>query len=293
MNCNINHKRLVFENLEKRAMLAGNVVSSPVVNGFLNLCGDAKGDQFLVRQTSSGDWCVTGINKTKIDGQKSETFSDVCSINIKTLGGNDIVGVATGCLPGALCIDTGGGNDLVALVALKVGSLSVSTGAGNDALIVAGLSTQSSVSTTDISPLSTTSQSSTVCLDVGAGNNIVLLAAIQTDSLSLKSGDGNDYIGLAGVCVDGCLSVDTGTGIDLLGIIDSSASVAKLSGGSQPGDLLATGLNSFGQTSSDFKVTLNLDPLVKIINAQLKSVQKTMMSSLNLNALTTLPPLQI
>ena len=291
MKSKLLNKRFGFESLENRTLMAGNVVSS-INNGFLNLCGDAKGNQFLVRQTSSGDWCVTGINKTKIDGQKSQTFSDVCSINIKTLGGNDVVGVATGCLPGFLCVDTGGGSDLVALVALKVGCVSVSTGAGNDALIVAGLCTQSSTTTTDISPLSTSTQSS-ACFDVGAGTNIVLLAAIKTDSLSLKSGAGNDYIGLAGVCVDGCLSVDTGKGIDLLGIIDSSASFAKLCGGSQPGDLLATGQNSFGQTSSDFNVTLNLDPLVKIINAQLKSVQKTMMSSLNLSALTTLPPLQI
>jgi hypothetical protein len=292
MKSKLLNKRLGFESLENRTLMAGNVVSFQN-NGFLNLCGDAKGDQFLVRQTSSGDWCVTGINKTKIDGQKSQTFSDVCSINIKTLGGNDVVGVATGCLPGFLCVDTGGGNDLVALVALKVGCVSVSTGAGNDALIVAGLCTQSSTPTTDISPLTTTSQSPSACFDVGCGTNIVLLAAIKTDSLSLKSGNGNDYIGLAGVCVDGCLSVDTGTGIDLLGIIDSHARFAKLCGGSQPGDLLATGQNSFCQTSSDFNVTLNLDPLVKIINTQLKSVQKTMMSSLNLSALTTLPPLQI
>jgi hypothetical protein len=282
-----NHKRLKFESLENRVMLAGNVVSS-INNGFLNLCGDAKGDQFLVRQLDSGDWCVSGINKTKIDGLKSETFSNVCSLSIKTLGGNDVVAVADGCLPGPLCIDTGAGCDIVALVALQVGSVNVSTGAGNDALIVAGLKTQSPSTTNAITPLTTQSQSSSVCFDMGNGTNIVLLVGIQTDSLSLRTGAGNDYVGLAGVCVDNCLSVDTGTGIDLLGVIDSSASFAKFSGGSQPGDLLATGQNSFGGTSSDFKVTLNLDPLVKDLNAQLKSVQKTLLSTMNLNQLSSL-----
>jgi hypothetical protein len=282
-----NHKRLKFESLENRVMLAGNVVSS-INNGFLNLCGDAKGDQFLVRQLDSGDWCVSGINKTKIDGLKSETFSNVCSLSIKTLGGNDVVAVADGCLPGPLCIDTGAGCDIVALVALQVGSVNVSTGAGNDALIVAGLKTQSPSTTNAITPLTTQSQSSSVCFDMGNGTNIVLLVGIQTDSLSLRTGAGNDYVGLAGVCVDNCLSVDTGTGIDLLGVIDSSASFAKFSGGSQPGDLLATGQNSFGGTSSDFKVTLNLDPLVKDLNAQLKSVQKTLLSTMNLSQLSSL-----
>jgi hypothetical protein len=283
---NINRKRLAFENLENRAMLAGNVISS-FNNGLLNLCGDAKGDQFLVRQLSSGDWCVSGLNNTKIDGKKSETFSEVCSINIKTLGGNDVVGVADGCLPGALCIDTGAGCDIVALVAMQVCSVNVSTGAGNDALIVAGLKTQSTESS-GLTPLTTLSQSSSVCLDTGNGTNIVLLVAIHTDSLSLQTGNGNDYVGLAGVCVDNCLSVDTGTGMDLLGIIDSSASYAKLSGGSQPGDLLATGQNSFGGISSDFTVTLNLNPLVKTLNAELKSLQTTLLSTVNLSQLSSL-----
>ncbi len=101
-----NRKRLGFENLERRAMLAGNVAVS-FDSGALCLNGDAKGDQFVVHQQSNGDWTVTGVNKTKIGGQKSQTFSEVESISIKTLGGNDAIGVAGGCLPGPLCISTG------------------------------------------------------------------------------------------------------------------------------------------------------------------------------------------
>ncbi len=79
----------------------------------------------------------------------------------------------------------------------------------------------------------------------------------------------------------------------MLGIIGSSANNAKISDGSQPGDLLATGQNSFGSTSSNFKTTINLDPLVKLLDSSFKSLQKTLMSSLNMSQITGLPNLKI
>jgi hypothetical protein len=281
------HKPRRFENLETRTLMAGNVAAS-LDGGCLNISGGAQSEQFIIRQLQNGDWSVTGVNKTKINGQKFDTFSDVQCINIKTQGGNDAVAVVDGCLSGPLCIDTGAGTDLVALAALKVGSVDVSTGAGNDALIVAGLKIESLDSTTDLAPLTTTTRSSSANFNVGDGTNIVLLAAIQAPNLSLCSGKGNDYIGLVGVCVDECLSIDTGKGIDMLGVIGCSASLAKLSNGAQPGDLLAAGGNSFDHTSSNFNVVLNLDPLVKLLNQQFKSIQKSMLSSMNLSDFSSL-----
>lgn len=282
------HKPRRFENLETRALMAGNVVAS-LDGSCLNICGGSQSEQFIVRQLQNGDWTVTGVNKTKINGLKCDTFSEVQCINIKTQGGNDAVAVVDGCLPGPLCIDTGAGWDLVALAGLKVGSADVSTGAGNDALIVAGLKVEPLDSSTDLAPLTTTSsRSASANFNVGDGTNIVLLAAIQAPNLSLCSGSGNDYIGLVGVCVDECLSVDTGKGIDMLGVLGSSASQAKFSNGAQPGDLLAAGGNSFDHTSSNFNVVLNLDPLVKLLNQQFKSVQKSMLSSMNLSDFSSL-----
>jgi hypothetical protein len=273
-------QRIGFETLENRSMLAGNVAAA-VNSGFLNICGDSKGDQFVVHQLQTGDWVVAGLNGTKINGQKTATFSEVFSINIKTLGGNDVVGVAGGILPGPLCIDTGAGNDIVGLAALQVGSVNVSTGAGNDALVVAGLKTSSFDQTPTIAPALETSSSGSVNLDAGDGNNIVLLAGITTEDLSLCTGKGNDFIGIAGVCVDECLSVNTGGGTDMLGVIDSSAGFAKFYSGGQKSDILGTGQNSFGGQTSDFNITLNLNPLVKSLNASFKSVQKSVVSALS------------
>jgi hypothetical protein len=274
-------QRIGFETLENRSMLAGNVAAA-VNSGFLNICGDSKGDQFVVHQLQTGDWVVAGLNGTKINGQKTATFSEVFSINIKTLGGNDVVGVAGGILPGPLCIDTGAGNDIVGLAALQVGSVNVSTGAGNDALVVAGLKTSSeNTETPTISPSFEGSSSGSVNLDAGDGTNIVLLAGITTSNLSLCTGKGSDFIGIAGVCVDECLSVSTGSGTDMLGVIDSSAGFAKFYSGGQKSDILGTGGNTFGGTNSDFKINLNLNPLVKSLNASFKSVQKSVVSALS------------
>ncbi|HEY2759438.1 MAG TPA: hypothetical protein VGI75_01805 [Pirellulales bacterium] len=272
--------RIGFETLENRSMLAGNVAAA-VSGGLLNISGDGKGDQIVVHQLQTGDWVVAGLNGTKINGQKTATFSEVFSINIKTLGGSDVVGVAGGILPGSLCIDTGAGNDIVGLALLQVGSVNVSTGAGNDALVVAGLKTSTPEVTTTITQSLATSSSGSVNLDAGDGNNIVLLAGITTDNLSLCTGKGIDFIGIAGVCVDECLSVNTGGGTDMLGVIESSAGFAKFYSGNQASDILGTGQNSFGGQTSDFKITLNLNPLVKSLNASFKSVQKSVVSALS------------
>ncbi|HZZ27593.1 MAG TPA: hypothetical protein VFE46_06250 [Pirellulales bacterium] len=259
----LSRQNLKFENLESRSMLAGNV-GVTLCNGYLAICGDAKGDQLVVHQLSSGDWCVTGLGGTKINGQKSATYCGVDCISIKTLGGNDIIGVAGGCLSGGLSIDTGAGNDVVAIAGLQADSVNVCTGAGNDALVVAGLKTCCDA-----------------CFDTGDGNNIALLAGIKAKDMSFCSGKGTDFVGLAGVCVDQCLSVNTGAGIDLLGVISCSADSAKICGGAQAGNVLATGGNKFGSCSSDFKLTLKMDPIVKSLDATFKTVQKTVLTALS------------
>ncbi len=109
-----------FETLENRMMMAGNVTAS-LSGGCLQLCGDTKNNIIAVKQLSSGDWCVVGLLGTKICGQKSATFCNVCSICAKLDCGNDVVAFINGCLPGDLCVDTSKGNDAVALLHLTAG----------------------------------------------------------------------------------------------------------------------------------------------------------------------------
>jgi hypothetical protein len=278
-----NHGSRRFENLESRTMLTANVTSS-YNNGFLTLTGDNKGDQFIVHQLKNGDWEVDGLNGTKINGQKIATFSDVFSIDIETGSGKDAVGVASGYLPGCLTINTGSGDDLVALAALKVvGSASVCTGSGNDALIVAGLEVCGrSAQTPEISPSTVTSGSlGSACFDMGSGTNIAVLASIKAQNLSLTGGSGLDYFGLIGVCVDECLSVDTGKGTDILGVAASSASYASFTGGNQAGDVMFTAKNSFGGSNSDFKTTIKIDSALKALTSEFKTIQKLAVSTMS------------
>ncbi len=289
-----NYRIRAFEKLEDRALLAGNVTAA-VVDGCLTVTGDSKDNIIAVHQTQSGDWVVNGFSKTKINGGSSDTFSEVSCIHISMCGGNDVVGVATGCLPQELDIDTAGGNDLVALVGLKVGSVDVTTGSGIDALIVVGLETlaqETPENPSAVSPLSVTEGNrGSAMFDTGDATDFVLLAGVKAGNLSLCTGKGNDYVGMLGVCVDECLNVDIGSGADMLGVAKSSASFAKFYGGSDPGDLCFTALNDFGDTSSSFKTTIKLDALAKSIASYIKSFQP--MATTTLGSLGKIPTFKI
>ena len=79
--------------------------------------------------------------------------------------------------------------------------------------------------------------------------------------------------GLLGVCVDECLSVDTGSGRDLLGVVKSSARIAKIYGGKDAGDMYLTAKNSFGSQTTDYKITVKIDPLVSALESWAKSLK--------------------
>ena len=250
-----------FEKLEDRSMMAGNVMAA-LVNDCLQITGDSQANSIAVFQNQQGNWVVRGFSKTTINnGQADAVFSDVSCIHIDTGAGNDVVGVGHGTLPEELVVNTGTGNDAATLLCLNVGSVCVNTGTGNDFLLAAGITTTPPEQTPDVSP--STARSATMAFDTGDGNDIALLSAIKTDSLSLSTGKGNDAAGLLGVCVDNCLAVDMGAGTDILGIVKSSASVAKVTGGSGSGELYLTAQNTFGRSTSDFKINLKIDALVK------------------------------
>ncbi len=281
---------LGFEQLEQKAMLAGNVIAI-LSGGTLQLCGDASNNVIAVHQLKSGDWEVDGLLNTKIGGQKSATFSDVSSINIQLKGGNDAVAVANGCLDGSLCIDTAAGNDAVVLLNLNLGSVYVSTGAGNDLLAAVCVNTQEAENTvsTDVTPALSTSSSAT--FDTGDGNDIVFMAEIHTSDFSLCTGKGIDFVGLVDVCAENCLNVDTGAGVDFLAVVHCSAESARFTGGKDPGDVMATALNDFDSKSSDYKITLNFDKLAASALGWLKSSQVTLAKSLG--AMAGLPTLKL
>ncbi len=269
-----------FESLEGRMMMAGNVTAS-LSGGCLQLCGDTKNNIIAVTQLSSGDWSVTGLLGTKICGQKSATFCNVCSINAKLDCGNDVVAVFNGCLPCDLCIDTSKGNDAVVLLHLNVGNVSVNTGVGNDLLVAVGVTACQTVATASVTTNTFSPSCSTACFDTGDGMDLVFLAGIHSDNLSLCTGKGIDFVGLLDVCANNCLNVDTGAGFDLLAVVHCNADNAKFCGGNDSGDIMATALNCFDSSSSNFKLTFNFDALAKSIASSLKGAKTTLLKSLS------------
>jgi hypothetical protein len=222
-----------------------------------------------------------GLLGTKIAGQKSATFSNICSISAKLDGGNDVVAVFNGCLRGDLCIDTSKGNDAVVLLHLKVANVSATTGVGSDLLVAVDVTTCQPVETSSVTTDSITQSSSSACFDTGDATDLVFLAGIHTDKLSLCTGKGMDFVGLLDLCVTDCLNVDTGAGFDLVAVVHCKADNAKFCGGNDSGDIMATALNCFDSSSSNFKYTFHFDALAQSIASSLKSAKSTLLQSLN------------
>ncbi len=111
--------------------------------------------------------------------------------------------------------------------------------------------------------------------------DLVFLAGIHCDNLSLCTGKGIDFVGVLDVCASNCMNVDTGAGFDLVAVVHCNANNAKFCGGNDSCDIMATALNCFDSTSSNFKYTFNFDFLAKSIASSLKAAKTTLLKSLS------------
>ena len=114
-----NYRRLAFENLEDRTVMAGNVVAS-VAGSTLTITGDAAGNEILIAQGPKGALVITPTNTTVNCAMGAMSVFKVDRLVIKMNGGADNVIVG----------------DNVVQVDLK--ALSADMGAGTDTLEVNG-----------------------------------------------------------------------------------------------------------------------------------------------------------
>src|SRR5262245_34086727 len=106
LTCQLAKKRLAFERLEDRAMLAGNVIAA-VITGDLELSGDAAGNALQVWQVGAGTWKVQGIGTTINGSFAIQTFTGVTGdIDAALDAGNNYIRVFTGNIPGSLNISS-------------------------------------------------------------------------------------------------------------------------------------------------------------------------------------------
>jgi hypothetical protein len=218
-----NQSKLRFEALEKRMLLsATDFVTVKLDHGSLIIRGTEVANAIIVTE-AAGVFTVTGLGTTTINGAVNtiQNFLGVTKdVKIDLRGGNDAVLVSgdPGGVPGALPapsnmliprdlkIETGAGNDTVAVDTVVVGhDASINTGSGTDSAAVW---------------LSTIGRDLEVKMGNG-GENLGVGGTVVGRNVELKTGSGADEVDIFGLIgfnsgAFNRLKVDTNGGNDLV-----------------------------------------------------------------------------
>jgi hypothetical protein len=212
--------RWALERLEDRTLLSGNVTATVTTSGNLTVVGDAKGNEILIQSTSSGALQVSSLDgTTTINGGSSPFTATGVTGNVAVFmkQGADVVDVGgSGLLtnlPGNLFVDTGSGNDTVAVENASVtGSIALFGGAGNDTLTVGSSSSEAPV---------TVGGSVYIVGGTGNSNTIAVFDANITGDLRIFSSGADDQVqvgfdaGLGIIGVDQTAHVNVGGNLEI------------------------------------------------------------------------------
>jgi hypothetical protein len=202
-----------WESLERRSMLAGNVVASSV-DGVLTLTGDDLSNAFeIVREAPfidvEGAWIlrITGLDGTTINGHAEALFPmNNQHVRIDTRGGDDSVVVA-GVIVRSLDVDLGAGDDRLVLRSSRVRSdVWIDAGTGDDRIELRDLVAQASVQVTG-----------------GLGRDRVSFSRVSVgEALSIEDYSGAGRVTVNRTTVAGTMRIDTGNAIDRIELQSST-----------------------------------------------------------------------
>ena len=228
-------RRLGFEKLEDRQLMAANVVASmgghltssavpaniagnvtaAVVNHGLTLTGDNGSNQIEITQVGANQFEVIGENGTTVNGKANQTFSITGNIIANFKSGDDGLGLdgtdSSGgymTLPGSLNVVLGDGKNFFGVDNTTVsGNLSVSGGSGADELnlFYSGVG------------LGNVNGGSNDCsINLGAGANTITTdyLRVQRDLLINDISSSGDLMLLQGVSAGRNVNIQTGNGSD-------------------------------------------------------------------------------
>jgi hypothetical protein len=185
--------QLGFEQLEDRALLAGNVAAS-ISSGNLRLVGDSLDNQVLVERAGARQVRLTPLEGTTVNGSTAPVTLGGFrrGIGLAAGDGNDefeFAGEANAKFHvfGSVVLDTGSGNDTLEFTNFRVGRmLSIRTGDGNDQVLASGNEGGSGLAVFDVAGIGT-----------GAGNDTVQLANTYfAKNIVLNIGSGDDDVDL-------------------------------------------------------------------------------------------------
>lgn len=252
-------KPRLFERLEQRAMLAGDVDVSVALNGRLDITGDAAANVITIQQTGATEWTVTGLG-TLINGAAGAfVATDVTGgIAVNMDSGNNVVRFS-GNVGGNLLLDFGSGSDALYVTNTIVDNMiRVRMGAGNDSLVVSNVSVGDLVYGTRVymgagsDALIVTNLTSTRGrFDLEAGNDLMTMTSADFSAdVVIHGRSGTNRVALVDVAIEleseEWLFVDMGDGSnDVLSVTGSSGTRAVLRGGGGSNNTLVALNNEF------------------------------------------------
>ena len=222
-------RRLQFESLETRALLAGNV-AAVVAAGDLEITGAAAGNAVQVWQSGPTTWKVQGIATTVNGSHNTFTALNVNSIEAEFPDGNSFIKVFNGTLPGVLHIsDLGKDNGTVQLINVTtVFGMDISTGKGTSVISLTkvtvendGLGISTGKGTSVFSLANVTVEDGGMGISTGDGTNAVSLinVSVEDGGLGISTGSGHNAVSLTGVTVeDGGMGISTGSGTNTVSL---------------------------------------------------------------------------
>lgn len=183
-------RRVRFEQLETRRLLAGDVAVALDADGDLSIQGDQVANDISVTADANGDLVITGNDGTTVtydgtthDAGEAVTVSGVTGdvvINMK--GGNDVVLVDGGTnpieLPGSLVIHTGLGEDMVTVTGVTLGAGDDDTGDTGD--------------TGDTDDTDDDDDDASLVIGLGGGNDTLVVENVAAENVLLHAGQGDD-----------------------------------------------------------------------------------------------------
>lgn len=262
----ITRTKLGFESLERKHMLAGNVLVS-LVGGNLIIEGDEAGNQIAISSGEApGSYVIQGLDGTVVsraNAAPGDPPAPESGLVVERVRGNVRVGLGEGDdtvivhdarFHHNLTIGTGAGEDEVRIgaaadaspgevlagedanVAVR-GLLTVSTGEDADTVTVADASIGGVLSILtdggdDTVNLGAEAAASVAASSVGAGDAATLHARLGVNVLL---GEGMDQLVARDVATRGVMSIGGGGGADTIGVHDTRAAVLGIRGGDGDG----------------------------------------------------------
>ena len=188
--------RVVFEALEPRLLLDGNVTAK-VVNGDLRLTGDRHGNGILIERGGTTDtFIVTGQDGTAVNGGLQAVLTGVTDdIIVDLKGARNDIWLHDLTVPDSLKVKTGSGGDVITMDNVTVtGQFTMRTRARDDYVTITDLAV-----------------GATARITTGAGDDMVdIERSLFHDRLWAGFGSGADYLEILSSSFSNVLSISMG-----------------------------------------------------------------------------------